>query len=196
MNNRNLMFGLLTGFVVALVMVVPVSATTTLIDFEQTFSWSGQDIGYFYYADYGLTFTGANVVWIGDSNYNHINYPPHSTKSVFLSLSGNEIRIDFAVPVSRVGIWYTAYSGGTIEAYDSSNSLLESATGGSNLQSNTKLEVSGSNIAYVKLLGTQKQITYDDLEFDRETAIPEFPNVAIPIISVIGLVFLINRRMK
>lgn len=196
MNNRNLMHGLLTGFVVALVMVVPVSATTTVIDFEQTFSWSGQDIGYFYYADYGLTFTGANVVWIGDSNYNHINYPPHSTKSVFLSLSGNEIRIDFAAPVSRVGIWYTAESGGNIEAYSSSNSLIDSDSGGANLKSNSYIEVSGSNIAYVMLHGTMNRITYDDLEFDTDLAIPEFPNIAIPVLSIIGLVFLINRRMK
>lgn len=196
MNNRNLVYGLLTGFVVTLVMVVPVNATTTLIDFEQTFSWSGQDIGYFYYADYGLTFTGANVVWIGDSNYNHINYPPHSTKSVFLSLSGNEIRIDFAAPVSRVGIWYTAESGGNIEAYSSSNSLIDSDSGGANLKSNSYIEVSGSNIAYVMLHGTMNRITYDDLEFDTDLAIPEFPNIAIPVLSIIGLVFLINRRMK
>lgn len=195
MNNRNLMYGLLSGFVVALVMVVPVSATTTTkIDFENVDFVCNEDIIEPYYSVNGLTFTGAQSNGPLCQGYLVSNYPPHSGNWIIYNLGGSNIRIDFASPVSRVSIWYTAFTSGNIEAYNSQNQKIDSDSGSANIGSYSKLEVIGPNIAYVVLHDAGNQITYDDLEYDTETAIPEFPTVAIPVISVIGLVFLINRR--
>lgn len=185
MNDRKGMFCSMIVFVV--VMVVPVSAT--VINFEDLKCFD--DVGNHYS---GLDFTFARIQGTDCTGYNGVNYPPNSGQHVIYNEPGtNTIQINFASPVSRVGIWYTSYTTGTIEAYDSSDTLINSSSGGSNIGSNSYLEVSGQDIVYVILHDTGNQITYDDLEFDTENAIPEFPNMTIPVLSVIGLMFLINR---
>lgn len=64
------------------------------------------------------------------------------------------------------------------------------------------LEVSSSKpIAYVIFHNHGNMIGFDDFEYETyqdctngDCSIPEFPTVALPVIAVIGLVFLFQRR--
>ena len=106
-------------------------------------------------------------------------------------------RIDFDSPVSRVGIWYTSPYEGNIDAYNSAGTLIGSAHGGDCYRSNSYLEVSGSNIAYVIVHDAGNFISYDDLEYDTEDVpIPEFSTIAIPVVSILGLLFFFNHHKR
>ncbi|HJH28687.1 MAG TPA: PEF-CTERM sorting domain-containing protein [Methanosarcinaceae archaeon] len=83
----------------------------------------------------------------------------------------------------------------TIYAYDGNDNPIGSDEGSYNSGSNSNLEVNNSNIAYVILSDGCR--AYDDLEYDTYTGtpIPEFPTIALPVLSVIGLMFMFQRRM-
>ena len=174
-------------YILAAFSVSASAATTVLINFE--------DLNHYDYIGThypGLTFSSEAQI-LQKPHYHWEQYPPHSGINVFFNRNMNT-RINFDSPVSRVGIWYSSPYGGNIDAYDSSGTLIYSASGGANYGSNDYLEVSGSNIAYVILHDGANYITYDDLEYDTSDEIPEFPTVAIPLLAIIGLMFLISRR--
>ena len=166
------------------------AATTVLINFDGLDD--RQYIGTHYL---GLTFASEAQI-VKKPNYNWEGYPPHSGSNVFYNHNNADTRIDFDSQVSRVGIWYTSPIVGNIHAYDSTGTLIDSASGGANYGRNDYLEVCGSNIAYVIVHDGGNFITYDDLEYDTYDTdeIPEFSTIALPIASILGLLFFFNHR--
>lgn len=173
--------------VLMLAMVGTASAETVTIDFED---FDNYDLVGTYYP--GLTFSGEQILQKPD--YNWEQFPPHSGINVIFDLSP-KIRIDFDDCVTRASIWTTTNSISYLEAYDSSDALIDSDQLTENMGGHGQMEVSGSNIAYVILHDSGNTVTYDDLEYDTEcTEIPEFPTIALPVVAVLGLAFFFQRR--
>ena len=168
-------FRFLFGLMLVLAMVLVEPANATKIDFEDFNSddYKCKDPIGDYYPD--LLFTGAKILKkVVCTNYVWTNYPPHSGNIVFYNPDGNSITIDFAKPVSRVGIWVSAYNGGNIDAYDSSGTEIDTDSFSGNNFGNHHiyLEVNAIGIKSVILHDSNSQITYDDLEYDIESYLP------------------------
>lgn len=184
---------ILLALVVTIIMVIPASATTVTIDFEDvSLDCYNQVLNHYP----GVTFSSGAQILIRDSCLSSL-YWPHSGDKVIYDAE-DPIRIDFDNPVSRVSGYFQTYEGFYIEAYDAGDNEIDSFSfTGENLnQEMAPFEVSGLNIAYVILHDHGNQYTVDDLEYDTtDSTIPEFPTMALPVLSVIGLMFMFQRRM-
>lgn len=74
------------------------------------------------YIGFGLTFSNATAITAGIS-LNQIEIPPRSGSNVVYD-NGGPIIINFSVPVSNAGGYFTYYTNITLTAYDSSNNLI------------------------------------------------------------------------
>lgn len=182
---------LLTIFIILLVTVFPAAAgTVTTINFEDL------EQGVYVRTSYpGLSFSES--AWI--STYpEYPAFPAHSGNKKVDFYMGNPCTITFSKPVSKVGLWYTSDGPTSIEAYDSAGKFINRVDGDSNLWTTTHLEVTGQHIASVFI----RSGTIDDLEYETEddtntppiTGIPEFPSVALPVVAILGLMFIFQRK--
>ena len=184
-------------FVLALISVNQARALTTL-DFEGVpttyYRWIGNHNLYDYYP--GLEF-GPDATILDKEiggGYNGLYYPPHSGNAVLSSDSTWYIRVDFVdSPANYVETWYTSYYTFYLDAYDSSDTLLASSTGPSNLGTNSLISVSADNIAYVKLHDSENYFTIDDFGYETGAVIPAPGSILLCGIGV-GFVGWLRRR--
>lgn len=190
---------LLTIFILSLVTVFPVAAqSVTTINFDnipsQTYLNPNQ------YQSQGVTFVGnSNYVFYSQPPF----YPSHSEPNQ-LGTYSNEIRVNFASPVSDVGFYYTAYLQPLIfTAYDSNGVQIEQKTGVQSYQdynmpalTNSYMVINKPSISYITIDGYQNwYFMIDDLSFTSGSgSIPEFPSIALPVAAVLGLMVILGRR--
>lgn len=155
---------------------------TTIITFEDLpdayfYSAGDQNIGT-YYA--GITF-GPNVTGLSVSRfggYDNSGFPPESGDVVIWDATDATITISFASPLDSFGIWYTTYDPLTLQTFDSSSNLLDTAVGTPNTDGTTGttsfLSLSDAGISSVTLTSTPGYFTLDDMTIDPAPgAIPE-----------------------
>ncbi|WP_406662404.1 PEF-CTERM sorting domain-containing protein [Methanolobus sp. ZRKC3] len=174
--------------VLMLAMVGSASAETVKINFN--------DLGASVYVGThypGLTFSG-------DALTIPTIFFPAPSPPIFVASETGSMRIDFDMPVSRVGFMYATFDSICyLEAYDSSDNLLDSVSApGLGPYFWNPIEVSSSTpIAYVIYHDTEARIALDDLEYDTEcNEIPEFPTIALPVAAILGLAFFFQRRKE
>ena len=141
----------------------------------------------------GLTFGPDATILdkVRTAGYNYTSYPPHSGDAVLFSYTNSTIRVDFDIPSTYVETWYTSAGNFYLEAYDAGDTLLDSATGASNIGSNSLISVSGANIAYVLFHDVGNFYTIDDLGF---TPIPAPGAILLGGIGVALVGWLRRRR--
>lgn len=135
--------------------------------------------------------------------YNSPGYPPHSGHAVLFSISVPSITATFDSPVDNVSLWYTSYSSFVIDAYDSSNNLVDQAIGGSNYGTNSFLGVSSniSNISYVIMHDSGNYFTIDDftapiLTGEPRNLAPEPSTILLLGLGLIGLAGIGRKRIR
>jgi|SRR5215469_953156 len=121
----------------------------------------------------GVNFNGATVLSLADGTLNPA-FPPHSGENVVYNPTG-PMTINFASPVQYFEGYFTYNAGLTIDAYNSSNTLLgvynslctaNYQGAGTACSPNELGEVTGSNISYVVITGGGgNNFTLDDAEF-------------------------------
>lgn len=189
--------------VLMLTMVGSASAAgTVVIDFEDlpdTYTYT-DEITY-----PGVTISSAKdgMIIVKSDYYISGSYPPHSPETAIICKTDEGCKFDFDQPVTRVGLWYTSgLYDAYLEAYDSEGNMIDSVVGPNNYGYNGYMEVSGSNIDYVVFHDHGNYMVFDDLEYDcdgqdapvDDPSIPEFPTVALPIMAILGLAFIFQRR--
>jgi hypothetical protein len=123
--------------------------------------------------------------------YNDYDYPPHSGNAIVFSDTNPSMQVDFlSLPSNYVEAWYTSGSTFYLEAYDSSDNLLTSASGPSNLGTNSLISVNAGNIAYVIFHDSGDFWTVDDLAYQ---PVPAPGAILLGSIGV-GLVGWLRRR--
>ncbi|NJD77846.1 MAG: hypothetical protein FIB08_12250 [Candidatus Methanoperedens sp.] len=130
-------------------------------------------------------------------------YTSDGTKWAWLGSGQSQGRIDFTYGTAAYFSLLTSTESGLIlEALDENNNVLDSATAAPNPRTGwlTRLtvNVSSPQISYIKVHDTGNFFLLDDICTDApaepETSIPEFPSIAVPIISAVGLMILIQRK--
>lgn len=190
---------LLTIFILSLVTVFPAAAqSVTTINFDNIPSQT--DLNPNQYQSQGVTFVG-NSNYVFDSQPPF--YPSHSGPNQ-LSTYSNEIRVNFASPVSDVGFYYTSYLQPLIfTAYDSNGVQIEQKTGVQSYQiynmpalTNSYLVINKPSISYITIDGNPNcYFMIDDLSFTSGSgSIPEFPSIALPVAAILGLMVIFGRR--
>lgn len=143
------------------------------------------------YAGLGVTFSDASI-----SNYTCCGTP---TATLVTSTDGGNVRtgfldIFFSAPVSGVSLGYNnygSYAGGSLQAFDSGNNLLEtlvhSSAGDNALE---LLSFTASNIAEIVVTSPGGQgwlVAIDNLTFD-SNSVPEPGSLAMFGVALLGLV--------
>lgn len=189
-------------FIAALIFgisIAPASATT--IDFENVpeaywFYGGNQNIGSYFP---GVTF-GPNATILENVvyGYNDGGYPPHSGHAVmFTSDEAGIIRADFSFATDFVSLYYTSLTDLYLEAYDSGNNLITSASGFDNYGGLDLLQVSGNDIAYVLIHDGGGFFTVDDFSFNVPVSVPvPEPSTLTVMPSLIKKGYNINNRVK
>jgi len=181
-------------FAVIILLLVPCSVFADIITFEDlpdTYFFTGgdQNIGSYYP---GITF-GPDVTGLSVSDgYDSSGFPPHSGDVVIWDAADPTITISFGSPLDSFGIWYTSYDPLTLQAFDSGNNLLGTATGDPNTDGSTGtssfLSLSDPGIESVTLTSTPGFFVLDDLTFETgTTAVPEPSMGVLLAISLAGL---------
>lgn len=182
----------------------------SMITFE--YGYDGQLIG----TVTGVQFTNTDGYdWvIGDfateaynGKYPDGAYTSDGDKWAWLGVNQASGRIDFTEgTASYVSLLTSTVSGLAMEAYDEDDNLLDRAPASGVTSSNintglmTKLTVNDANgnIAYVIVYDDGNYFLIDDICTDApgvgDIDIPEFPTVALPIVAILGLMFIIQRR--
>ena len=119
---RYMIFPALAVFVCVLFQA-RVSADSTTITFEGLAD--GTDISSTY-APQGVTFTNAVVLTAGES-LNELEFPPHSGVNAASDANG-PITLNFSSPVASFSAYFTYAEQLMVEAFDSSNRLLQSSS--------------------------------------------------------------------
>ena len=166
--------------VITLIVIMPASATKTVINFDDL---DGDESLTDQYP--GVVFTDAVIKTL---------FEYHSKWNIASSGPGS-MKIVFDNPVSRVKLWYGNSQDAWLEAYDIDDNFLSDVIAPQN--------VGSFYVDSVEILHSSNDIKYviydsgagmDDLEYETTESIPEFPTVALPVIAVIGLMFLFQRR--
>jgi len=196
---------LITIFIFLFVTVFPVAAqSVTTINFDDLPTYTYLDLNH--YQSQGVTFVGDLYVFEGSTSY-----PSHSGSNCVGVISpSNEIRVNFASPVSNVGFYYTAYIQPlTFTAYDSNGVQIGQAIGAMSLQNNgnpdftdTYISIDTQEIAYITIDGFSSSLSgsggyfvIDDLSFTSgSSSIPEFPSIVLPVAAILGIVVIFGRR--
>ena len=111
-------------------------------------------------------------------------------------------RIDFTYgTASYFSLLTSTESGLTLEALNANGDILDSAVTGPNADTGwmTRLtvNVSSTEISYIRIYDNGNLFLVDDIctdAPDKPVTVPEFPVIALPVISVIGLMLFFQRR--
>jgi hypothetical protein len=188
----------LCAAIIVLLVSSPVHALV-ILNFEnvpQDYWYFGgnQNLGNYYP---GVTFgTDATILESQIYGYNDIGYPAHSGYAVLFSAINPGIRVDFATPTDHVELWYTTYYPLSMEAYNSSDDLLTSSTGGNNYYSNSFLEVNwgSADIAYVLLNSTNDFYCIDD--FGYNPTVNPTPEPSTCLLFLFGLMGMVGIKKR
>jgi hypothetical protein len=175
--------------------VMPASAGEVTITFDEGRLQEGQEIGSTY-SDMGVTFSqGAEIVktneWWQRKDLGFCNPDNYVTQ------------ITFSPVVRSVSIDFEDSFEGNMDAFLVNGEVLSKskcnffwAT-----EKRLRIESSDSSIQSISLSGFSpcvKSIKFDNLVYDQvtepSTQIPEFPTVALPVVAVIGMMFIFQRR--
>ena len=134
-----------------------------------------------------------------NSYYNYGGYPPKSGDAVLFTISTPRIDAIFDVPVDSVSMWYTSYSNFYLDAYDVNGALLRTVMGGSNINTNSYIEIVFQSDIIKKLVmhDTGNYFTIDDFTADIVTGgpsqTPEPTTLFLLGLGVLGLAGLRKR---
>lgn len=160
----------------------------------------------------GLQFTTTDGVdWrVGDfktgkysGKYPRGGYTSDGYKWAWLGTDQSSGRIDFTVGTATYfSLLVSTSSGIALDAYDINGNLLDRAPATGLTSSNfytgfmDRLNVSAPGMAYIIVHDTGNRFFIDDICTDAPAgvSIPEFPTIALPVISAIILIFLFQRR--
>jgi hypothetical protein len=173
---------------------VPSWGASTTIDFEGF--TNNAVVGNFYQGDPGGP-VFQNAIILQSPNYNFVDYPPHSGTNVAYSGTANNIEVDFSSLVSDVSLFYTSTINGLfIDAYDSSNHLIQQVFGGTNFAINSLLANNVSGIAKVIIHDDGNFFTIDDLSYNTSSSVPEVSSVSLLITVLGGVALPLFRRRR
>jgi hypothetical protein len=130
--------------------------------------------------------------------YNSSGYPPHSGAAVIFTDYSKYFDVTFDSLATNVGAWYTTYYTLYMAAYDASNNLLASTSGGNNYGYSSWFDVSDplGRIKYVKIHDSGDYFTVDDfsVKYGAQPGTPELSTLALLACS--GLVGVVSRRRR
>jgi hypothetical protein len=173
-------------------MVFPVAADdVTTINFDDLKDW---DVVANQYATQGVTFSGDVQILSKYGSLNYGGYPPHSDNNVIFSNNEGKITATFASPVSSVDFYYSSATSLYIDAYDKQNIKIETASGPSITGANGHITLNVPNIDHVVIHDNGNFFVVDDFSFSSSTSIPEFPSIAVPVMGILGVLFVIGRK--
>jgi len=189
---------LIIGLVLMIFMASPGWALV-LLDFEGIpdtyWYWGGNtNLGGYYPG----VFFGSDATILEDQvyGYNSGGYPPHSGHAVLFSQPNPVLRMDFTGGfVNYVEAWYTSNDPFYMEAYNSSDLLLASTSGSSNIGGNSLLSLStpGYDIAYVQFHDFGDLYSVDDIAYN---PVPEPGTLMLLCTGLLGLGAFRFRRKK
>jgi hypothetical protein len=140
----------------------------------------------------GLAFSNT-VVLTAAISLNEIEFPPHSGVNVAFD-NGGAITVDFAIPVSSVGAFFTYVAPLSLTAYDSGLDPVGSETSSFSSNSvssghppNEFVAVSAAaGIARIIILGDPSGSSFvmDDLTFETVSAVPEPGTLALAAVAL------------
>jgi hypothetical protein len=145
------------------------------------------------YASVGVTFE--NALQLVAPGYDYVDFPPTSGNGVITNDPNDPIQVNFLGPVFGVTGWYVDPNGITVTAYDGSNNVLDSFSGGVAYQADLEFSVaSGTPIAYITIsddTGSPDTETVDDLSY---TVAPEPGSFALFGTGLLGLAEVLRRK--
>ncbi len=179
------------GGVVFLLGIVPLLRADTVIDFEGLTEFTSVTTQFS-----GMVFSNATVLTAGTS-LNEIDFPPHSGINVVFD-DGGPMSISFLTPVFGFGGYFNYAEPLTLEAFDSSNNLLDTVNsafsnnlgtlGDPGSSTNEFLEVTSlSDIAEVVIIGDAagSSFTLDDATIVAPSAVPEPDSMSLGFTALV-----------
>ncbi|AKB29982.1 hypothetical protein MSSIT_3263 [Methanosarcina siciliae T4/M] len=173
---------------VVTIMVTPASAGEVTITFDDGIVVADQDVDDAY-ADLGVTFEGAKVIdtklvgtdlgFTPKDDFCTINFSPYVTS----------VSIDFKDDLAEGNMDGLLVNGEKISDSECTYVWIEKTLHIESSAQNPIKSVQLYGIEYLPCICTK--ITFDNLKY---TQIPEFPTVALPAATVLGMIFVFQRR--